>query len=278
MSQNFPETYSVDDLIYLMGRLREPEGGCPWDLKQSYKTIAPSTLEEAYEVVDAIESGDFDHLKEELGDLLFQVIFYAQLGAEEQRFDFHSIASSLVAKLVRRHPHVFPDGTLQSRISPDAIETDADIKLRWEQIKQGEREENGKRSALADVPLNFPALSRSQKLQKRASHSGFDWPNIDGPLAKVEEELAEVREALTGGDPEAIADELGDLMFAAVNVCRHAKVDAESALRSANAKFERRFNYVESSLAEQGVAVKDATLEQMDSLWDDAKAAEKNKD
>lgn len=278
MSQNFPETYSVDDLIYLMQRLREPEGGCPWDLKQSYKTIAPSTLEEAYEVVDAIESGDFDHLKEELGDLLFQVIFYAQLGAEEQRFDFHSIASSLVAKLVRRHPHVFPDGTLQSRISPDAIETDADIKLRWEQIKQGEREEKGKRSALADVPLNFPALSRSQKLQKRASHSGFDWPNIDGPLAKVEEELAEVREALTGGDPEAIADELGDLMFAAVNVCRHAKVDAESALRSANAKFERRFNYVESSLAEQGVAVKDATLEQMDSLWDDAKAAEKNKD
>lgn len=265
--------YSIDDLTFLMQRLREPKVGCPWDLQQDYKSIAPSTLEEAYEVVDAIESGDFDHLKEELGDLLFQVIFYAQLGDEEQRFNFTEIISDLVEKLVRRHPHVFPDGSLHSRIDASAERDDAAIKKKWEQLKQQEREGKGKASVLADVPVNLPALSRAQKLQKRASNTGFDWPDIDGPLAKVEEELIEVREALANGDTEAVAEEVGDLLFAAVNVSRHARVDAEAALRSGSKKFEQRFLYIEQQLMARGIALESADLELMDRLWDDAKVA-----
>lgn len=270
------ERYSIDDLIVLMQRLREPVTGCPWDLKQSYQSIAPSTIEEAYEVVDAIESGDFPHLKEELGDLLFQVIFYAQLGTEDGHFDFSGIVSDLVAKLIRRHPHVFPDGTLKSRIDPDAERDEANIKQRWEQLKQQERAEKGESLALADIPVNLASLSRAQKLQKRAANTGFDWPNIEGPLAKVEEELVEVREALESGDSEAVAEEIGDLLFATVNVSRHAKVDAESALRLGSRKFAQRFNYVEAQLLSMGVALDDASLEEMDRLWDQAKENEKS--
>lgn len=270
------ERYSIDDLIVLMQRLREPVTGCPWDLKQSYQSIAPSTIEEAYEVVDAIESGDFPHLKEELGDLLFQVIFYAQLGTEDGHFDFSGIVSDLVAKLIRRHPHVFPDGTLNSRIDPDAERDEANIKQRWEQLKQQERAEKGESLALADIPVNLASLSRAQKLQKRAANTGFDWPNIEGPLAKVEEELVEVREALESGDSEAVAEEIGDLLFATVNVSRHAKVDAESALRLGSRKFAQRFNYVEAQLLSMGVALDDASLEEMDRLWDQAKENEKS--
>lgn len=267
--------HSVDDLVTLMQRLREPETGCPWDLKQTYTSITPSTLEEAYEVVDAIETGDFDHLKEELGDLLFQVIFYAQLGAEEARFDFATIASDLVAKLIRRHPHVFPAGTLESRVSDASARNETDIRARWEQLKQQERVSKGKERALADIPMNLAALSRAQKLQKRAANMGFDWPDIHGPLAKVEEALAEVRAALVSGDIDEVAEEIGDLIFAAVNVSRHAKVDAESALRRGSHKFEQRFNYVESRLQEAGSSLELATLEQMDLLWDAAKKNEK---
>ncbi len=184
--------YSVDDLLYLMARLRDPESGCPWDIKQDYASIAPSTLEEAYEVVDAIEKQDFVHLKEELGDLLFQVIFYSQLGKEDERFEFASVVSDLVAKLIRRHPHVFPDGTLQSRID-NRNTLQADVKARWEAIKQQEREAKGAQGLLADVPLNLPALSRAAKLQKRAASVGFDWDNVYGPIAKVRVEWVSLK-------------------------------------------------------------------------------------
>jgi len=270
--------YNLDDLIYLMQRLREPVHGCPWDLKQTYQTIVPSTLEEAYEVAAAIESEDYQHLPEELGDLLFQVIFYAQLGAEEKceqrRFDFSHIVSGLVEKLVRRHPHVFPNGDLRCNITASDKRTERDewaIKQRWESLKREERLARGDLSILADIPLNLPALTRAQKLQKRAAHNGFDWPDIEQPLAKIEEELAEVRDALASGNQQAIAEELGDLLFSVVNVCRHAKVDAESSLRLCSRKFERRFTYIEQQLKAEQLTLAQASLEQMEALWCEAK-------
>src|SRR5690554_4657273 len=259
--------YNIDDLLYLMARLRDPEDGCPWDLKQSYATIAPSTLEEAYEVVDTIERDDLDHLQEELGDLLFQVIFYSQLAREEQRFDFSQVVSDLVAKLVRRHPHVFPDGTLQSRASTTG-EKPSQVKQRWEAIKQQERSAKGVEGLLDDVPLNLPALSRAAKLQKRAAGVGFDWPEVDGPIAKVREELQELEQALADNDPQAVAEELGDLLFAAVNISRCLKIDPEAALRAGNRKFERRFRHMETH-SEQTLA--DLSLEQLEALWQAAK-------
>lgn len=259
--------YTLDDLLYLMARLRDPQTGCPWDIKQDYASIAPSTIEEAYEVVDAIEKQDFGHLNEELGDLLFQVIFYAQIGKEEQRFDFSSIVSSLVEKLVRRHPHVFPEGTLQSQVS-DRHNLPDDIKQRWEIIKQQERAAKGAHGVLDDVPVNLPALSRAAKLQKRAANVGFDWENIHGPLAKVREELIEVEEALEQNDSEHLSEELGDLLFAVVNVVRYLKEDPEAVLRSANRKFEKRFQYIEQQLGDQ---LKAADIDTMNRLWDEAK-------
>ncbi len=259
--------YSIDDLLYLMARLRDPDTGCPWDIKQDYASITPSTLEEAYEVVDAIEKQDFDHLSEELGDLLFQVIFYSQLGKEENRFDFGLVVSNLVAKLIRRHPHVFPDGSLQSKIdNRNTLPTD--VKARWEAIKQQEREAKGAQSILADVPLNLPALSRAAKLQKRAASVGFDWHNVQGPIAKVREELKEVEQALAEKDKDAITEELGDLLFAVVNIARFLKVDSEQALRLASQKFERRFHYIETHLNQP---LEQSRLEEMNKLWDEAK-------
>lgn len=260
-------TYSTDDLLYLMARLRDPETGCPWDIKQDYASIAPSPLEEAYEVVDAIEKQDFVHLKEELGDLLFQVIFYSQLGKEEQRFDFGSVVSGLVEKLVRRHPHVFPDGTLASKID-NRHTLPTDVKARWEAIKQEERAAKGASGILADVPLNLPALSRAAKLQKRAASVGFDWQDISGPIAKVREELLEVEEALAVNDTKAIEDELGDLFFSVVNISRYLKIDPEQALRKANQKFEQRFNYIEAHSARP---LTETSIEDMNALWDKAK-------
>lgn len=259
--------YSTDDLLYLMARLRDPQSGCPWDIKQDYASIAPSTLEEAYEVVDAIEKQDFVHLKEELGDLLFQVIFYSQIGKEENRFEFAGVVNDLVEKLVRRHPHVFPDGTLQSKID-NRHTLPADVKERWEAIKQQERNAKGAQGLLADVPLNLPSLSRAAKLQKRAATVGFDWVDIQGPLAKVREELIEVEEALIAEDDDAVEEELGDLFFAVVNVSRYLKIDPEQALRKASQKFEQRFNYIESHI---GKPLSDATIEEMTVLWDEAK-------
>jgi len=269
--------YSIDDLLYLMARLREPETGCPWDLTQSYASIAPSTLEEAYEVVDTIERGDYDHLEEELGDLLFQVIFYSQLAREEERFDFERIVDGLVTKLVRRHPHVFPDGDLTRRCSR-AERDSAEVKSRWEAIKQQERANKGVTGILDDVPLNLPALSRATKLQKRASGQGFDWPDAAGPLAKVHEELAELEQTLQADAPvseaEATAsqtEELGDMLFSVVNLARHLRIDSEAALRAANRKFERRFRWVEQTVSGDLARQSPETL---DALWRRAKKHE----
>ncbi|UTF60113.1 nucleoside triphosphate pyrophosphohydrolase [Gilvimarinus sp. DA14] len=260
-------TYTLDDLIYLMQRLRDPRDGCPWDLKQTYETIVPSTIEEAYEVADAIERGDLDHLKEELGDLLFQVIFYSQFGTEEKRFDFYQVVDTLVAKLVRRHPHVFPNENLRERYG-DQPADEAAIKQRWEDIKQEEREAKGVRGTLDDIPLNLAALSRAAKLQKRAARTGFDWDDIKGPIAKVREELEEVEQALASGDMEAVEAEMGDLYFAAVNISRYLKQDPEASLRRANRKFESRFRYIEANAPKP---LEHMSLEEMDALWDKAK-------
>jgi len=241
-------TYTIADLKTLMARLREPVYGCPWDQVQSYQTIAPSTLEEAYEVVDAIEQGSPQQLKEELGDLLFQVIFYSQIGTEEGVFDFDGIVSDLVAKLVRRHPHVFPQGTLESRIDPATLASDdreAMIKASWEMIKNEERQQKGQMGLLDDVPVAFPALPRAAKLQKRTSRIGFDWPSTAGVYSKLDEEINELKAAEQNQDADNIEEELGDLLFTVVNLSRHLKVDPESALRRANQKFEARFKVIE---------------------------------
>jgi ATP diphosphatase len=260
--------YTIDDLLYLMARLRDPESGCPWDLTQDYVSIVPSTLEEAYEVVDAIEKQDFVHLKEELGDLLFQVIFYSQLGKEEDRFEFAGVVSDLVAKLIRRHPHVFPEGTLHSRVE-NRHTLPTDVKARWEAIKQQERLEKGANGILADVPLNLPSLSRAAKLQKRAASVGFDWDDVYGPIAKVREELMEVEAELDSGDMAALEEELGDLLFAVVNIARYQKIDPEQALRRANQKFEQRFHFIETHSA---TPLTETSIDEMNRLWDQAKA------
>ncbi|MGC4012296.1 MAG: nucleoside triphosphate pyrophosphohydrolase [Pseudomonas sp.] len=271
--------HKLDDLLYLMARLRDPQHGCPWDLKQSYATIVPYTLEEAYEVADAIERGDFDHLREELGDLLFQVVYYAQLAREEGRFEFDAVVDGITSKLIRRHPHVFPDGDLYGEPDPAKLE-EAAVKQRWEELKAEERAakaaEPVQLSLLDDVPNALPALSRAAKLQKRASQVGFDWADALPVVDKVREELDEVLEAMAGGDTEAQAEEVGDLLFVVVNLARKLKVDPETALRAANAKFERRFRYIETALRDQGRTLEDSNLEEMDELWGAAKRDEKN--
>ncbi|MCY1291859.1 Nucleoside triphosphate pyrophosphohydrolase [compost metagenome] len=271
--------YQLDDLLYLMARLRDPQHGCPWDLKQSYATIVPYTIEEAYEVADAIERGDFEHLPGELGDLLFQVVYYSQLAKEEGRFEFEAVVDGIVRKLVRRHPHVFVDGDLYGQ--PDAARLEeAAVKQRWEELKAEERAAKAaapeQLSLLDDVPAALPALSRSVKLQKRAAQVGFDWPEALPVLDKVREELDEVLEAMSENDPQALADEVGDLLFAVTNLARHLKVDPETALRAANGKFERRFRYIEQVLRERGVRPEACTLEELDSLWSEAKREERN--
>lgn len=269
--------YQLNDLLHLMARLRDPQHGCPWDLQQNYASIVPHTLEEAYEVADAIENGDFDHLPGELGDLLFQVVYYSQLAKEEGRFDFSTVIDAITRKLIRRHPHVFPDGDLYG--SPELPRLDeAAIKQRWEDIKAEERAEKAaapeQLSLLDDVPSALPALSRAAKLQKRAAQVGFDWPEALPVVDKVREELGEVLEAMSENDPEAIAEELGDLLFVVVNLARHLKVDPENALRAANGKFERRFRFIEQALREAGRPIESCDLEALDALWGEAKKAE----
>jgi len=270
--------YQLEDLLHLMARLRDPRHGCPWDLKQSYATIVPHTLEEAYEVADAIERGDFEHLPGELGDLLFQVVYYSQLAKEEGRFEFAAVVDGITRKLVRRHPHVFPDGDLYG--APDMARLEeAAIKQRWEEIKAEERAEKAaapqQLSLLDDVPQALPALSRAAKLQKRAAQVGFDWPAALPVVDKLREELDEVLEAMSENDAEAIAEEVGDLLFVAVNLARHLKVDPETALRAANNKFERRFHYIEQALREAGRPIENCALEELDALWGEAKKLEK---
>lgn len=266
--------YQLSDLLYLMARLRDPENGCPWDLQQDFASIVPHTLEEAYEVADAIEREDFAHLPSELGDLLFQVVYYSQLGQELQLFDFATVVHSITEKLVRRHPHVFADGQLYSTTQAVAVNSDQ-VKERWEEIKQQERAEQAgseqRVGILADIPLNMPALSRALKIQKRASSVGFDWSSLPPVLAKVDEELQEVRDALASGDQAAISEELGDLLFATVNVARHLKVNPETALRAANIKFSERLQAVEQQAWQQNVALSDCTEAQLDAMWNVAK-------
>ena len=268
--------YQLEDLLYLMARLREPEGGCPWDLQQDFASIVPHTLEEAYEVADAIEREDYAHLPSELGDLLFQVVYYSQFGVEQQLFDFSTVVHSITEKLVRRHPHVFPDGQLRGRVQAAHINS-AQVKERWEEIKQQERAElaepEQQGSVLADIPLGLPALSRALKIQKRASSAGFDWQSLTPVLAKVDEELQEVREAIASGEAAAISEELGDLLFATVNVARHLNINPESALRAANSKFSERLQHVEQQAHAQGVALDECSEAQLDALWNLAKQA-----
>ena len=271
--------YQLPDLLHLMARLRDPQHGCPWDLQQNYASIVPHTLEEAYEVADAIESGDFDHLPGELGDLLFQVVYYSQLAREEGRFEFATVVDAITRKLIRRHPHVFPDGDLYG--SPELPRLDeAAIKQRWEEIKAEERAEKAaapeQLSLLDDVPSALPALSRAAKLQKRAAQVGFDWPEALPVVDKVREELGEVLEAMSEDDPQAIAEELGDLLFVVVNLARHLKVDPENALRAANGKFERRFRFIEQALREAGRPIEHCDLEELDALWGEAKKSEQS--
>nr|WP_275692810.1 nucleoside triphosphate pyrophosphohydrolase [Rheinheimera hassiensis] len=250
-------------MLGIMSRLRDPQSGCPWDLKQSYATIVPYTLEEAYEVADAIARESFDELKDELGDLLFQVVFYAQIAKEEGRFGFDDCVAAICDKLERRHPHIFSDVTAE----------DADTVLRnWEALKSNERKDNGQHSVLDNVPQAMPALSRAYKLQKRCANVGFDWPNVEGCWDKVKEEILEVEQTEVGS--AELSEELGDLMFALVNVVRKHKLDPEAVLRAANSKFERRFRAVEQALAVQGKSPEQSNLDEMEALWQKVKSNE----
>jgi ATP diphosphatase len=262
--------FVIGDLLHLMRRLRDPDRGCPWDLKQNYQSIAPSTLEEAYEVVDAIEREDYPHLKEELGDLLFQTIFYSQLAAEEKRFSFAEVVDTLVTKLIRRHPHVFKDGTLYGHAESSPL-AESGVNHNWEAIKQQERAQKGVDGVLADVPLALPAITRAVKLQKRAARIGFDWPDAKGVMMKLLEEIRELSDAVESADQTHIEAELGDLLFTCVNLARHLKVDPESALRSTNNKFIARFQHMEGAAAAAGNVLSLLPQKELERLWQQAK-------
>ncbi|WP_148861950.1 nucleoside triphosphate pyrophosphohydrolase [Marinobacter fonticola] len=280
------DTYTIDDLKYLMARLRDPETGCPWDCKQDFRSIVPHTLEEAHEVADAIEREDYAHLKDELGDLLFQVIFYGQLGSEGQHFDFGGIVDHLVRKLIRRHPHVFPAGTLESKVDPDSRPTDAEIKVSWERIKAEERAmaSNADKirqdeSRLDGIAGSLPAMVRAEKLQRRAASHGFDWPTIEPVFDKLHEEIDELKAAWRQAerdpaDRDALEDELGDLLFVCVNLARFLKVNPEQALRRTNRKFDARFRAIERVLVLQGRDFDAQSLDQLDEIWQSVKGVE----
>tara|TARA_R110002095_G_scaffold16898_1_gene20180 strand:- start:1130 stop:2290 length:1161 start_codon:yes stop_codon:yes gene_type:complete len=289
-------SYQLDDLLRLMMQLRDPAHGCPWDRQQNLASIVPHTLDEVYEVIDTIEREDYPHLQDELGDLLFQVVFYAQICAEQGRFQFADIIDGLVAKLLRRHPHVYPDGSFASFGSSVDL-SEAEIKQSWERIKAEERalKEAGKESVqeavqeteqeaektspqsplpgsiLDDLSTAMPALMRAHKLQKRAASVGFDWRQIEPVLDNLDAEMLELRQALAGGDKSEIADELGDLLFSCVNLVRHLKQDSEQLLRQSNQKFEQRFRRVEQLAAKQGLVLADSDEASLDRLWQQAK-------
>lgn len=257
----------IDRLLEIMARLRAPEGGCPWDLEQTFATIAPYTVEEAYEVADAIERGDLKDLREELGDLLFQVVFHSRMAEEQGAFAFDDVVEAIVAKMIRRHPHVF--GEADHRTS--AEQTDA-----WEVIKAQERAEKGKTASLLDdVPVGLPALTRATKLSKRAARVGFVWPSIAEVLEKLHEEVGELEVEIAAGDMDKARAELGDVLFVVANIARTLDIEPEDALRATNAKFTRRFQYIEAALRERGKTPEQSDLAEMDALWNAAKAAEK---
>jgi ATP diphosphatase len=263
-----PHLHKIEELLEIMSRLRAPEKGCPWDRQQTYATLIPYTLEEAYEVADAIGRRDFDELRDELGDLLFQIVFYAQIAKEEKRFGFDDVVDAIAEKLVRRHPHVFSEVDIESAEQQT---------LAWEEHKEGERArkasaENREPSELDGVSLALPALVRADKLQKRAARVGFDWEDIEQVLDKVGEELNELIDEIERGDELArLEEEIGDVLFSCVNLARHAGVDAEAALRHANQKFESRFRAMESALVGEGKRLDELTLEEMDAVWEQIK-------
>ena len=253
---------SIETLKRVMAALRHPATGCPWDLQQNFSTIAPYTIEEAYEVADAIEKNDMAALKDELGDLLLQPIYHAQMAAEDGAFTFDDVIEAVVTKMIRRHPHVFGD---------DAAKTAGVAEGFWEANKAKEREGQPKLGLLASVPMTLPGLTRAQKLTAKAAKVGFDWPHVNFVYDKLTEEIAELKSA----DKEHQAEELGDILFVLANLARHLGIDPETAVRSANAKFERRFSHIETTLAAKGRDWKDSNLEEMDALWDEAKAIER---
>ncbi len=264
------ESYTLADLLAVMARLRDPVAGCPWDVEQDFGTIAPYTIEEAYEVADAIERGDKNALKDELGDLLLHVVYHAQMANEEGSFSFDDVADAITRKMIRRHPHVFEDPGRRDEFLNSGL---------WERIKAEEKAERGEAtdttSILSDIPVSLPGLTRASKLQKRAADVGFDWSDVGLIIDKVEEELSELKEAIANGETKArIADEFGDVAFVLANVGRRLGVDPESALRGTCAKFIRRFQYIEAALAARGRNPEDADLDEMEALWNAAKRAE----
>lgn len=277
---------AMEKLLNIMALLRDKKSGCPWDLEQTHQSLVKYTLEEVYEVVDAVENGTTAQLKDELGDLLFQVVFYAQIAEEDGEFDFNEIVDVISDKLVRRHPHVFPEGRIEN-FGQDQNLSAEDVVVNWEAIKGQEREANraetsdhGVASILDGVPMTMPALERGLKLQKRAASVGFDWDNLNPVIDKLKEELSELENAIdhAGKDnDESVSDELGDLLFALLNVARHLKIEPENALRKANKKFETRFRYVEDQLIAQDSHPDDVGLEMLDRLWEQAKGLEKTR-
>ena len=262
----------ISRLIEIMAALRDPNGGCPWDLVQDFRSIRHYTIEEAYEVADAIEREDFGDLREELGDLLLQPIYHAQMAKEAGHFDIGDVVEAITEKLIRRHPHVFSDVVADGAV---------DAQDRWEAIKVRERAAKAQRkgdaepSILDDVPQVLPALARAEKLTKRAAKVGFDWPDLTAVRAKITEELAEVAEAETTGDENALREEIGDLLFAVANLARKAGVDPEAALRDANSKFTRRFHYVEARCREDSIEPSEAGLDRLDDYWNEIRAKDK---
>jgi nucleoside triphosphate diphosphatase len=265
----------ISGLLEIMAMLRTPGSGCPWDLEQNFSTIAPYTIEEAYEVADAVRRGDLDDLRDELGDLLLQVVFHARMAEEQNAFAFGDVVESITKKMIRRHPHVFADKG--GRLTP------SDVKGAWDRIKAEEKAERAARrpageaahtSLLSSVKTGQPALTRAMELQRKASQVGFDWNDPRAVLHKIREEADEIETALDRGDAEALAEETGDLLFALVNLARHVGADPEQALRGTNAKFERRFGYIERALAARGRSLQSASLDEMDALWNEAKSEE----
>ncbi|MDH3662830.1 MAG: nucleoside triphosphate pyrophosphohydrolase [Alphaproteobacteria bacterium] len=264
---------AIDRLLAVMAKLRDPKGGCPWDIEQTFETIAPYTIEEAYEVADAIARGDMADLKEELGDLLLQVVYHSQIASEPSSngaFTFEDVAAAIADKMIRRHPHVFGEATVENA----AAQTRA-----WEEVKAEERRLKGKAervSRLDDVPLGLPALTRAEKLQKRAARGGFDWPETGEVMDKLDEELGELRtEIASGAAADRLEDEFGDVLFTVVNLARHLKVDPEDALRRANRKFDRRFRAIEQALERDGRDMQATPLDQLERLWQAAKGVER---
>jgi len=269
MPPSSPDKKTITDLLEIMAALRAPETGCPWDVEQTFETIAPYTIEEAYEVADAIERKDFSDLKDELGDLLLQVVYHARMAEEDGHFAFDDVVASICDKMIRRHPHVFGSDEERANFDPEGF---------WERMKAQEKSGNssGDESVLSGVPLALPALVRAIKLQNKAARVGFDWPSMEPVLDKIREEIGELEDATNLENPsrEKISEEYGDLLFVVANLGRHLQVDAEDALRRANAKFIRRFGQIEDLLKAKGKTPEQSDLKEMDALWDLVKAAE----